>query len=132
MSIQVTRNPDGSYTISCGAESVIVGGAGYVPIDTELPEESGGGVCAFVVIGTASGHQLPWLSSIGTMPFELSDNRVEAILGRLAENRLLDLTGRLKVSKPVDLASLVHDLDAEGYPASSPMILRIPMRRFLP
>jgi hypothetical protein len=131
MTIHITPEPDGSYTVSCGNETIVVGrprradtaGGGREPITwPDDPEGNPNGVRAYVAVRPSMSHSSLMRLSVSQrdLAAEWLEN-ADDIVARV-ENRLLNLptpdsTGPLEVrvtlmpGRPIDMASITHRLN---------------------
>jgi hypothetical protein len=92
MSISITNNPDGTFTVTCGTETVTIG-AGHVPKMASpviKPGRRGGKVVGGIVVaGFAAGAKLPK----GTIPVSSSKALMSKLKTELSSAKIARAAG---------------------------------------
>lgn len=133
MSIQVTANMDGSYKISCGGESVIIGAPAALPPtvhERRTPESNTGGVRAFVMMHGGGLDDANWetlrtraldLGSLDRLEHGDEGNQTVAI----PNSSCLEFATPLEPGQTIDVTTLVDRVEALGVSESTPVFLSL-------
>lgn len=134
MSIHVTPNDDGTYTIACGTESIVIGNRSAIDAISQrrFPETNignGVGVSAFIVIHEETPQDRFWPQHEHAIGLE-SLNKIGygGLNGMInkhptAGSPYLDLTHAAQAGQTFDVASLMDSVEKLGVPSSTPVIL---------
>jgi hypothetical protein len=133
MSISVSNNADGSFTVSCGTETVIIG-AGDVPKAAphgkKLRGRRGGFVSGIVVAGLVAGEKLPR----GTIPVRDTDALMAKLKSKVSEAGTLGSAGKAKRKELHFCLDGLHTVDVAKVSAitgseSAPLVTHIHIGR---